>query len=137
MEPNREPPKDTAAQGSMDAQVAAQKKWLVKLGNDLGALARGNAEWASQGRGLLEAARRENEPLVLLNLLRYQSARNKNWLKPTDVFTPLHAAMKECIDKAGEGGEELALELIRLLLVYTLRAHAYERKAGKEQETEP
>lgn len=132
MEPDRDQ-REAQRRRRLEEQVAPHKKWLVERGDKIGKLAGGNAEWASQARGLLEAARAESEPLVLLNLLRYQSARNKNWRDPEDVFTPLLQDFESCITKGqgAENPEELVLELIRHLLVYTIRAHAFHRRAKK------
>lgn len=106
--------------------VARQKKWLVERGDTIGKLARGNREWGSQARSIWEAARHESEPLVLLNLLRYQAARNKNWTRPENVVEPLGAAIEECRTVAAKAGDEgLAVELIRHLLVYTIRAYTF------------
>lgn len=104
--------------------VARQKKWLVEEGDGIGKLARGNPEWSSQARGIWEAARHESEPLVILNLLRYQAARNeRSW---SGVVVPLGKAIERCRDTAREAGEEgLAMELIRHLLVYTIRSHKF------------
>lgn len=117
------------------SELDKNKEWLVKEGNELGKIARENREWGGQARGLWEAARHETEPAVLLNLLAYQRARNKNWVEPRDVFTPLNAAMGSCIAKAG-GDRELALDLIRHLLVYTVRSHVYHRELAKPKKKE-
>jgi hypothetical protein len=111
--------------------LAQNKAWLVEQGDNCGQIARENREWSNQARVLWEAARLETEPLVLLNLLRYQSARNSNWKEPRDVFTPLNQAVKECIHRAGKDSA-LALDLIRHLLVYTIRAHTYHEKLARE-----
>jgi hypothetical protein len=104
--------------------VNEAKAWLVQTGDEIGALAKDTKDWASQVRVVWEAARTENEPAVLLNLLRYQRARNKNWMDPRDLFTPLKDAMEACVAKA-EDDTETALDLIRHLLVYTIRAYTY------------
>ncbi len=114
--------------------LSRQKHWLVTTGDTIGGLAGSSEDWASQGRILWEAARSETEPSVLPNLLRYQYARSKDKDKkkekktwPEVVFTQLSAAFKECIERA-EGDDVLALDLIRHLLVYTLRSYIYNRE---------
>jgi hypothetical protein len=105
--------------------VEAQKRWLVTEGDRIGALAKSNKDWKHQLRTIWEAARLETEPLVVLNLLRYQAARNQgNWHTPVDVYEPLRAAIETCRGTAGDDGE-LAMELIRHLLAYTYRAFTF------------
>jgi len=104
------------------------KGWLVTQGNGIGREAKDNRDWKNQVRVLQEAAQEETEPLVLLNLLRYQAARNKNWRQPRDVVTPLGKLMEECIDRA-DGDGRFAIELIQHLLLYTVRAYTYESKS--------
>ncbi len=108
----------------MQEQVNRHKKWLVERGDKLGKLAKDNKDWKGQIRGISEAARHENEPSALLNLVRYQSARNKNWRDPKDVVRPLVEAMETCIAKAGES-PELAMALIQHLLAYTYRSFTF------------
>jgi hypothetical protein len=123
----------TNAAGSALAEILAQHKaWLVGKGDELGRKARLNRDWASQARVLLEAARSETEPAVLLNLLRYQRARNQNWVTPANVFAPLEQAMNDCVTRAAQAPAG-ALELMRHLLVYTLRAYTYESKLAEEE----
>lgn len=112
--------------------LAEQKAWLVRRGDEVGELAKEKGDWKSQIQGMAEAARRETEPLVLLNLLRYQATRNKNWKQGTDVFAPLEADMKTCIETAGEDAE-LAVTLIQHLLAYTYRAYTYHYERNKSQ----
>lgn len=120
-----------AARGR-DAFVAAQKGWLVLQGNELGAKAGARKDWASQGRGLLEACRHEAEPEVILNLLRYQAARVGSW---NEVSGPLEIDIRKCQQLATEAGDpEAAMELIRLLLLYALRAHKHEVSLKKEED---
>jgi hypothetical protein len=119
---------DAGTQQSRKSEINRHKLWLVERGNEIGKLAKANRDWASQARGLWEAARHETEPIVLLNLLAYQKARNDNWIEPADVFTPLQAAMRSCIEEKAKDDRELALDLIRHLLVYTIRSHVYHRK---------
>jgi hypothetical protein len=111
--------------------VARHKRWLVTQGNEIGGQAGGNPEWSSQARGIWEAARHETEPLVILNLLRYQAARNeRTW---SGVAVPLGKAIERCREEAKDsGGDALAMELIRHLLVYTIRAHKFQ--AWQEQQ---
>ncbi len=119
--------------------VAAQKRWLVEDGDVIGKLAGGNRDWASQARGIWEAARHESEPLVILNLLRYQAARNDTSWK--GVAGPLENAIERCQTTAREAGDEgLAMDLIRHLLVYTIRSHKFhswqqsrERRQGRDE----
>ncbi len=123
----------TNAAGSTPAEILAKHKaWLVGQGDEIGKKARRNSDWASQARTLLEAARSETEPAVILNLLRYQRARNKNWVTPENVFSPLEQAMNECIKRAAQA-PDVALELMRHLLVYTLRAYTYEWKLAEKE----
>jgi len=123
----------TTAGGSALGEILARHKaWLVGQGDALGRTARNNREWASQARVLLEAARSETEPAVLLNLLRYQRARNPNWVTPANVFAPLEQAMNECVERAAQA-PGVALELMRYLLVYTLRAYTYQAKLAEEE----
>ena len=121
--------------------LARAKEWLVQEGDAIGRSAARNRDWHGQGRVLWEAAREETEPTVLLNLLHYQAARNPNW---ENVLEPTAAAFRRAIGDAG-GDKELAMELIRHLLVYTLRAHTHadwvrrenekrEKKEAKERE---
>lgn len=105
------------------------KLWLVTEGNRIGQLASVYSEWKSQIRVLQEAAQEETEPRVLLNLLRYQAARNeKKWWTKRDVVSPLFDLMKECITRAGDDGL-FAVELIQHLLLYTVRAYTYENSS--------
>ena len=108
----------------MQEQVNPHKKWLVERGDALGELAKANKDWKGQIRGIAEAARHENEPSALLNLVRYQSVRNKNWREPKDVTEPLTEAMEECITEADEN-PELAMALIRHLLTFTYRSYTF------------
>ncbi len=88
-------------------------------------MAKGNREWKHQVRTVLEAARLENEPLVVLNLLRYQAARNPgNWRDPEDVYEALTTALDGCREKAASDAA-LAMALIRHLLAYTYRAFTF------------
>ena len=102
--------------------VNQAKPWLVAEANRIGELASRARDWASQGRLLLEAARTETHLGVLLNLLRYQGARNREaW---EGVLTPLTAALGRCQETA-KGNEALAMALARHLLLYAVRAHKY------------
>jgi hypothetical protein len=125
-----EPIQDSAARERRQRFIAGQKEWLVKQGDEIGKLARERKDWASQARVIWEAARKETEPLVLLNLLRYQSVRNDNW---EGVSGPLEATMTECIERSKVEGRDAALELIRHLLVYTIRSYTYHRELTKEK----
>jgi hypothetical protein len=121
MEPNQD-----ATKKRRQEILAQQKEWLVTEGNTLGKLAKDRKDWASQARVIWEAARKETEPLVLINLLRYQSARNSNiW---EGVSVPLEKAIKQCMERSASDGKEVALELIRHLLVYTIRSYTYEKR---------
>jgi hypothetical protein len=111
--------------------VSAHKGTLVALGNDLGRKAAGNEGWKSQIRIILEAAREETEPAVLRNLIRYQSVRNASWSQKHKILPDLDSALDRVTAEAGDD-RELTMELIRHLLVYTLRAYTYEAKAGSE-----
>lgn len=109
--------------------LAQHKQWLVTSGDEIGKAAKGTKEWVSQARGIWEAARTETEPKVLLNLLRYQYARNqKNWARP--VFDSLQQELERCIEKAA-GDDLLALDLMRHLMVYTIRSFTYHNKTDK------
>ena len=116
--------------------VASHKEWLVTEGDRIGELAKDNRDWKHQVRTIWEAARLENEPPVVLNLLRYQAARNSgNWRKPADVFKDLSEAIEKCRTKAADDAE-LAMELIRHLLAYTYRSftfHSAKNGNGKEE----
>jgi len=108
------------------AALAKNKLWLVTNGDEIGKAAKGTKEWLSQARGIWDAARTETEPTVILNLLRYQFVRNKkNWAPP--VFDSLETRFKECIEKAGGDGA-LALDLMRHLMVYTIRSFVFWNK---------
>lgn len=124
-----EPDQNATARKRRQEFVAKHKRWLVERGNEIGKRAKANKDWASQARSIWEAARTESEPLVLLNLLRYQSARNKNWREPEDVFSPLQETIQQCIQKAKDEKEDEggALDLIRHLLVYTIRSHTFHK----------
>ncbi len=112
--------------------VGQKKQWLVSRGDEIGKLARGNSDWKNQIRALLEAARTEDEPLVVLNFLRYQAARNENWLEPQNVFEPLSGALEQCrADAAQEPGPAMAL--IRHLLAYTYRSYTFHSTEKKRQ----
>lgn len=128
---------ETNTRRTRRSELDRNKAWLVERGNEIGKAARANKEWGSQVRGLWEAARNETEPTVLLNLLAYQKARNSNWTQPEDVFAPLNKALCSCIEERAGGDRELALDLIRHLLVYTIRAHVYHRDLAKSGEKEP
>lgn len=118
----------TAAGGASEAGLAARlqphKRWLVEQGDALGGQAREHGKWKSQIRTLLEAARHETEPRVLLNLLGYQATREKKW-QDNDLEKSLCAKLAECDDRA-DGDPELAMEMIRHLLLYFVRAYTYE-----------
>jgi len=102
--------------------LAREKRWLVDQGDHIGGLAGDKKEWKSQINGLAEAASNETEPRVLLNLLRYQQARNDGaW---SGVADPLFDDMVECVRKAGDDAE-LAVLLIRHLLLYSSRSYTY------------
>lgn len=111
------------------ASLEDHKKWLVETGDAIGRAGAKNEGWKSQGRILLEAARHETEPLVLLNLLRYQVIRNeKAWKKPEDLSERVEKAIQECTNRGGDDSG-LTMELIQHLLLYTLRAYtAFENK---------
>jgi hypothetical protein len=116
---------DATARKRRQEILAQQKEWLVTEGDRLGTLAKDRGDWGSQARVIWEAARQETEPLALLNLLRYQSARNnKSW---EGVSGPLERALKECIERSRNHGKDVALELIRHLLVYTIRSYTYQK----------
>jgi len=126
----------TAAGGASEAGLAERlqphKRWLVEQGDALGGQARNHGKWKSQIRTLLEAARHETEPRVLLNLLGYQATREKKW-KDNDLEKSLRVKLAECDDRAA-GDAELAMEMIRHLLLYFVRAYTYEAdraEAGK------
>lgn len=109
--------------------VEQHKKWLVTTGDEIGKGGGKNSGWTSQGRIILEAARHETEPLVVLSLLRYQKARNaKPWADPYDIFQRLETALKECATKGG-ADNMLTMELMRHLLLYTLRAYTFHSKS--------
>lgn len=129
-EVNYEDPKARAG-----SPIAIHKEWLVTQGDEIGELAKDNRDWKHQVRTIWEAARLENEPLVVLNLLRYQAARNSgNWRKPADVFTALSEAIEKCRMKAAKDAE-LAMELIRHLLAYTYRSFTFHSaKNGHDEE---
>lgn len=118
----------TTKETPASTSVEQHKKWLVTTGDAIGKAGGGNSRWTSQGRILLEAARHETEPLVVLNLLRYQTTRNNNWKKPFDISGKLQGAFEECGKKA-DGEAALTMELIRHLLLYTLRAYTFHSKS--------
>lgn len=121
----------------MQAQkvVDEQKRWLVEQGDEIGRQAKDNGDWKSQIRTIWEAARTETEPQVLLNLLRYQVARNDNWRSPQDVFQPLRKAIDKCVEETA-GDPAVAMTLIRHLLAYTYRSYTYYEKGWKEESEE-
>ncbi len=106
--------------------VDQQKRWLVTQGDEIGRQASHNKDWKSQIRTIWEAARTETEPQVLLNLLRYQAARNANWYSPQDVFQPLQKAIGKCVEETADPA--VAMTLIRHLLAYTYRSYTYHGK---------
>lgn len=119
--------------GPVGPPLEQHKEWLVTEGNRIGELAKANPDWKSQIRVLQEAAQEETEPEVLLNLLRYQAARNKNWKEPRDVVTDLGALMAQCIEKTGDE-RRFAIELMQLLLLYTVRAYTYHNHVYREEQ---
>jgi hypothetical protein len=123
----------TDAAAARHQALARAKEWLVHEGEEIGRKAAKNRDWRGQGRVLWEAARTETEPAVLLNLLRYQAARNPNWVTEEDVLAPTEAALTRAIREAG-ADKDLAMELIQHLLVYTLRAHRHEEWRRKAEE---
>ncbi len=114
------------------------KAELVRKGEEIGkrAFEIKSEGWTHQVRRLLGVASEENEPLVLLNLLRYQSVRNeKSWGKDrSKVAEPMEAAMKWCKTEAGSDSA-LAMVLIQHLLCYAYRSHTFEsgRDVSKEK----
>lgn len=115
-------------------RVNQEKAWLVEQGDEVGRLAaQGNSDWASQGRLMLEAARGETCLLALLNLLRYQAARNKSWGGCLDL---LSKALEECRNRS-KGDEALAMELARHLLLYSVRAHKYHEESRRSPRAPP
>jgi hypothetical protein len=119
-------PENTAPASVLTHQqrLAAKKRWLVDEGNNIGRLAGDKKEWKSQINLLAEAAAGESEPRVLLNLLRYQQARNKEaW---QGVANPLFEGMTACITEAGDD-DTLAILLIRHLFLYSNRAYTFAR----------
>jgi hypothetical protein len=109
--------------------LARHKHWLVTHGDETGELAKATKEWVSQARGIWEAARTETEPAVLLNLLRYQYARNqKNW--EPQVFARLKADFEQCIKESCDD-KVLALDLMRHLMVYTIRSFTFHNKTSE------
>lgn len=118
------PEDSTTPAADHQKRLAAKKRWLVTQGNRIGELAGDKSEWKSQINLLAEAAAGETEPLVLLNLLRYQQARvSKAW---TGVADPLFDDMSACITEAGEDAA-LSILLIRHLFLFATRAYTYER----------
>ena len=116
---------------TLEGSVEKHKAWLVATGDEIGKAGGKNENWKSQGRAMLEAARHETEPLVLLNLLRYQATRNKKtWTEPVDLASKLEAAIERC-RKEASSNQELAMELIRHVLLYALRAYTYHEKKRK------
>ena len=104
------------------------KRWLVERGDQIGEKAAEGRDWASQGRLLLEAARSETDLHVLLNLLRYQYARNHSPWEP--CFGALMEALKHCEERASGPGDApadpaLAMDLARHLLLYVIRSHRF------------
>lgn len=110
---------------SHDERLALEKRWLVRKGDAVGELAGGINDWKNQIGVLQAAAAQETEPLAMLNLLRYQAARNDKSWRP--VFGTLHQAIADCQAKAGEDAA-LAMLLIRHLLLYCSRAYTYKNK---------
>ena len=117
----------TTEQAPIERRLEPHKGWLVSTGDEIGKAGGQNKDWKSQGRIMLEAARHETEPLVLLNLLRYQATRNKNWLSPANLLERTERAMEECRTRS-KGDDELAMELIRHLLLYSLRSYTFHAK---------
>lgn len=117
----------TTEQAPIERRLEPHKGWLVTTGDEIGSAGGGNKDWKSQGRIMLEAARHETEPLVLLNLLRYQATRNKNWTSPANLLEKTEQAIEECCKRSKQDGE-LAMELIRHLLLYSLRAYTFHSK---------
>lgn len=113
--------------------IDEHKAWLVEQGDEIGKLARSKKYWKNQVRVLQEAAHVETEPTVMLNLLRYQAARNDEWRDPPDVAEPLEKRFEECIQRADKK-PALAMELMRHLLLYTVRAYTYQNMLHKEEQ---
>lgn len=110
---------------SYEERLAEEKAWLVGRGNEVGGLAGGISDWKNQIGVLQAAAAKETEPLVMLNLLRYQAARRKPSWEAT--FQTLYDAMEACRARSGDDAA-LAMLLIRHLLLYSSRAYTYENK---------
>ncbi len=113
----------------------AKKQELVRRGEEIGRKARGFTGWSHQVRRLLGVASGETEPLVMLNLLRYQSVRNKDsWGKErAELAEPLEADMQWCCAEAN-GNEALAMVLIQHLLCYAYRQYTFETKQAEPAE---
>lgn len=125
----------TAAGGAtahppLTTRLEPHKRWLVQAGDELGKKAREHQHWKSQIRTLLEAARHETEPLVILNLLGYQATREKKW-KKNDLERALRTELAHCADRSGDDSE-LAMEMIRHLLLYFMRAYTYHEATRAE-----
>lgn len=110
---------------SHEERLAEEKAWLVGRGNAVGGLAGDISDWKNQIGVLQAAAAKETEPLVMLNLLRYQAARRKPSWQAT--FQTLYDAMEACRARSGDD-TVLAMLLIRHLLLYSSRAYTYENK---------
>lgn len=122
---------ETTGQVEPKQGIEPLKGWLVERGDAIGAKAGAIRNWKSQFRILLESARHESEPAVILNLLRYQAARNKDWFKD-GLLQVVEADLEACRAKAQKDAA-LSMELIRQLLLYALRAYTYEEERRKQE----
>lgn len=127
-------PLKSAEGKSLEERVAEHKKLLVDAGDEIGLKAAANEGWKSQVRILLDAAREETEPAVVRNLARYQSVRNKkSWSSGHEILPDLETALQQ-IDSAAGTDTELAMEMIRHLLLYAMRSHTYHAKISGKAE---
>ncbi len=116
------------------AVLQASKSHLVQRAEIIGKMATSNDDWKSQIRTLMEAAREETEPEVLVNFLRYQSVRNsKAWRKVKDVAKVLEEDLKNCAVLA-KGENPLTLVLVQHLLCYAYRAYTFYDGSPKQEE---
>jgi len=120
---------------TLDERLAEHKKLLVGAGDEIGEKAAANDGWKSQVRLLLDASREETEPAVVRNLARYQSVRNKkSWRTGHEILPDLERALDE-IESAAGADPELAMEMVRHLLLYAMRSYTYHAKiSGKTEE---
>ena len=123
--------------------VDLHKGRLVEKAERLGQLAAQRHDWNHQIRRVMDLARVEAEPLVVINFVRYQASHQQSRGAWTAVAKPLVDTMNDCLERAksasNASGEKLgeedvaarAMDLIRHLLLYTMRAYTWHHRESQ------